>query len=257
MENFQETNRKTRISMMQTQAQLQAKLVEAEARVVSAKSLRRDLVNRERLLRSFSRGPGGGGSAGSGGAAALDPEAADAQLVSEEQREPLAAGLDVSCQMLDALSQADLWRLALNGEFSGLREIHSVSNRSLADVTSGIKDISSVCSGVDGLLLERLVETNIKVLTLINGFCAKKVAYLDAEWERVGREIEDSLRADGSLRAGGRRGSSAGTPRGSVRGGSGSDRGSVRSVGGGTPRGRRRSLDGLEEGLFNKSAVMI
>ena len=79
-------------------------------------------------------------------------------------------------------------------DFTGLREILSVSGRSLGDVNSGIKDISAVCGGVDGLLLERLVETNLKILGLINGFCTKKLNRMGNDMEAVGRRAEEKMR---------------------------------------------------------------
>ncbi|CAD7938936.1 unnamed protein product [Amoebophrya sp. A120] len=159
LQNFQETNRRTRITHLERQSTLEGKLVRLEANLAQNKALLRDLTTREALLTSLSSERG--------------------QDDVEEERAILRKGVLVAASTMLDVAEACPFPLAKSGAFLGLMEVIKTSKRSLTDTASALKEVSSVCPGQDGAMLEQMLELGIHIQKLTNNLCLDKMEQLN------------------------------------------------------------------------------
>jgi len=72
-------------------------------------------------------------------------------------------GLRVAIAKMQELDATDPTTLAGVGRFQGFHEVLSISDRSLQDVSSALKEVVSTVSGADGTALEEVLEHNIRL----------------------------------------------------------------------------------------------
>eukprot|EP00392_Amoebophrya_sp_AT5.2_P013941 g14074.t1 len=163
--NFQETNRRARISSLEKQSELEHRLVRVQAALAQNKGLLRDLTTREALLTGLGSG-------------------ANTTDLQEEQK-TLQKGVIAAAVTLLDVHGACMFPLAKSGDagrgeiFLGLGETLKTSARSLTDTAAGVKEISKVCPGQDGAMLEQLVELAMKIQKLTNTLCLEKLEELN------------------------------------------------------------------------------
>ncbi|CAD7959306.1 unnamed protein product [Amoebophrya sp. A25] len=182
LQNFQDTNRRTRIGHLTRQSELESRLVSDEATLAQSRGLLRDLMNREQLLVGLASGGGGLEEAGEearalrkgvnvAGSSMVDVHESHAFALALQKTEATTAGSSGAAPA----SQKDTGLKS----FTGLMEVLQTSQRSLADTGSALKDISAACPGQNGAALEHVLELHIKIQKLTNALIRRKLEALD------------------------------------------------------------------------------
>lgn len=65
--------------------------------------------------------------------------------------------------------------LASKGNFEGFREVVSISDRALQDISSALKEVSASVPGADGYALEEVLEASLKIRKEINALITDKL----------------------------------------------------------------------------------
>jgi len=69
--------------------------------------------------------------------------------------------------------------LAGKGNFAGFREVLSISDRALNDISSALREVSATAQGSDAALLEEVLEANLKMRKEINLHIQEKLERAD------------------------------------------------------------------------------
>lgn len=88
----------------------------------------------------------------------------------------LDKGLRICYSKYRETSATDPFGLAACGNFNGVREVLTTSDRALSDVSSALKEVTAVTSGGDGQVLEEVLETGLKMRKQVNEIIYSKLA---------------------------------------------------------------------------------
>mmetsp|Transcript_6923 Transcript_6923/g.17720 ORF Transcript_6923/g.17720 Transcript_6923/m.17720 type:complete len:574 (-) Transcript_6923:125-1846(-) len=150
--HFKSSNRRTKLELLaqrDAREQEHMRLTHEHTDLLQEKQQVEAQLN---TIRSLTRG-----DFGSGDSSSID----DALKIATSKRQELAATAPQT--------------LAGVGKFSGLREVLSVSDRALQDVSSALKEVSAVAKGGEGAVLEEVLEANLKLRKDINERIAEKL----------------------------------------------------------------------------------
>lgn len=145
--HFQSSNRRKRNQLLLSRDAAERDLVRITQELTSNRTQRTQLESRSKIIKKMQ-----GGDFGSLKGALTEVD--EGMKVADGKRKELAA--------------TDPFELAGNGRFTGLREVLSISDRALQDVSSSLKEVRAAASGRDGPILETVLEENLKLRKEIN-----------------------------------------------------------------------------------------
>jgi len=88
-------------------------------------------------------------------------------------------GLKVANSKRLELTATSPQELAGKGNFAGFREVLSISDRALNDISSALREVSATAQGSDAALLEEVLEANLKMRKEINVHIQEKLERAD------------------------------------------------------------------------------
>jgi len=103
-------------------------------------------------------------------------------------------GLRLAMSKREELGATDPQMLAGKGKFLGFREVLSVSERALQDVSSALKEVSATLNTSDGSVLEEVLEHNLRLRKSINSQLLDKLVRA----ERGSPAIRSQAEAEGA-----------------------------------------------------------
>jgi len=172
LHHFKESNKREKMMLLGQRDKLEQRNWEVKQDATQLIQSRTSIESRKRLLRSLVRGDLG-----------------------REQHSVLAEGIKIAHKKLQEIRASDPQTLAGRGNFSGLKEVLSVSDRALTDVSSALKEVSAVAGGGDGHTLECVLEKNLKLRKELNELISSLLSsHLDVE-DAKGASDENGMRA--------------------------------------------------------------
>jgi len=165
--HFKSSNHRKRLQLLHTRDETERELLRITQAVSMANNEKQQLDSRTRMIRTLH------GASGN----KFQSAAEEGIRVADNKRRELAATQPTE--------------LAGNGRFMGLQEVLSISDRSLQDVSSSLKEVRAAATAGDGPILEHVLEENLQLRKKINILIEEKrnQAEFGSYGEKEGGEI--------------------------------------------------------------------
>lgn len=137
---FRLSNKKTRIQLLTERDKLEQQKLAFDRDHVYYTQEKAEVEGRSKLIRGLLRG----GLAGN-------------------TRDLVDEGLEIAMNKREELAATQPEALASAERFSGLREVLSISDRALQDVSSALKEITGVTGSLEGMAIVEALEANLKL----------------------------------------------------------------------------------------------
>jgi hypothetical protein len=160
---FKASNRRNKVEYLAQRDRLEQQNWRLKQELNAANQAKIQADARNKLLKALAKG-----DVGKSGSATVD----DGLRIAASKREELAATYP---QTLSGV-----------GKFNGFREVLSISDRALQDVSSALKEVSAAATGGDGQVLEEVLESNLKLRKEYNMNITEKIGKVMGTMDRPG-----------------------------------------------------------------------